>query len=86
MVVKEGGYPDQLSSHLKGLDRFRIRALVNLLRGGQLTGAQVQATLRELTIKCQIYGSGCLKRGKKEEGEHYLRLPEELKRGLSKGL
>ena len=66
LVVKEGGYPDQLSSNLKGLDLFRIKALVKLLRGGQLTDAQRQATLQELTLKCQIYGSGCLKRGKKE--------------------
>ncbi len=83
LVVKEGGYSDQLSSNLKGLDLFRIKALVKLLRGGQLTDAQLQATLQELTIKCQIYGSGCLKRGKREEGEHYLRLPEDLKHALS---
>jgi len=84
LVVKEGGYPDQLSSNVKGLDLFRIKALVKLLRGGQLTDAQLQATLRELTIKCQIYGSGCLRRGRKEEGEYYLRLPEDLKQELSK--
>ena len=82
LVVKEGGYPDQLSSNLKGLDLFRIKALVKLLRGEQLTDAQLQATLKELTIKCQIYGSGCLKRGRKEEGEYYLRLPEKLKSEL----
>ena len=79
LVVKEGGFPDQLSSGLKGLDLFRIKALVKLLRGGQLTNAQFQATLQELTLKCQIYGSGCLKRGKKQEGEFYLKLPEDLK-------
>ena len=83
LVVKEGGYPDQLSSNLKGLDLFRIKALVKLLRGGQLTDVQQQATFQELTIKCHIYGNGCLKRGKKEEGEHYLRLPGELKHTLS---
>lgn len=83
LVVKEGGFPDQLSSNLKGLDLFRIKALVKLLRGGQLTDVQLQATLQELTIKCEIYGSGCLKRGKKEEGEYYLRLPEDLKHVLS---
>jgi glycosyltransferase involved in cell wall biosynthesis len=83
LVVKEGGYPDQLSANLKGLDLFRIKALVKLLRGGQLTGAQLQATLQELTIKCQIYGSGCLRRGRKEEGEYYLRLPEDLNHEFS---
>jgi glycosyltransferase involved in cell wall biosynthesis len=83
LVVKEGGYPDQLSSNLTGLDLFRIKALVKLLRGGQLDDGQLQATLQELSIKCQIYGSGCLKRGREEEGEYYLRLPEDLKHALS---
>lgn len=82
LVVKEGGYPDQLSSKVKGLDQFRIKALIKLLSGGQLTDAQRQATLEELTIKCEIYGSGCLKRGRKEEGEYYLQLPEHLNREL----
>ncbi|MGD8227000.1 MAG: hypothetical protein PVI20_04425, partial [Desulfobacteraceae bacterium] len=67
---------------VKGLDRFRIKALVKLLRGRKLNDAQLQATLHELTTKCQIYGSGCLKRGRKEEGEYYLKLPEHLKREL----
>jgi len=82
LVIKEGGYPDQLSSNLQGLDLFRIKALVKLLLGEQLTDAQLHATLNELTIKCQIYGSGCLKRGRKEEGQYYLTLPEDLKREL----
>ena len=86
LVVKEGGFPDQLSSGLKGLDLFRIKALVKLLRGGQLTNAQFQATLQELTLKCQIYGSGCLKRGKKQEGEFYLKLPEDLKHEFAESL
>jgi glycosyltransferase involved in cell wall biosynthesis len=86
LVVKEGGYPDQLSANLKGLDLFRIKALVKLLRGGQLNDAQLQAALQELTIKCQIYGSGCLRRGRKEEGEYYLRLPEDLNHEFSESL
>jgi glycosyltransferase involved in cell wall biosynthesis len=83
LVVKEGGYPDQLSSGVKGLDQFRIKALIGLLRGGQLNDAQLQATLQELASKCQIYGRGCLKRGRKEEGEYYLQLPEKLRGALS---
>jgi len=31
-------------------------------------------TLNELLKKCRIYGNGCLKRGKSEEGEYYLQL------------
>lgn len=84
LVVKEGGDTDQLSSRLKGLDLFRIKALVNLIRSGQLNSEQLQASFHELSKKCQIYGNGCLKRGKIEEGQHYLLLPEHLKVELSR--
>lgn len=82
LVVKEGGEPDQLSSKLQGLDRFRIKALLKLMKGGQLSDAQLKATLQELSIKCTIYGNGCLKRGRTKEGEYYLRLPEKLRSEL----
>jgi len=78
LVIKEGGDPDQLSSLHKGMDRFRIRALVKLIESGRLTERQLKATLKELEVKCRIYGNGCLKRGKEEEGRRYLRLPEAL--------
>lgn len=78
MLVKEGGHPDQLSSMLKGMDRFRIKAMVKLLQGGCLDKDQIRAVHNELEKKCRIYGNGCIKRGKKEEGEFFLRLPEKL--------
>jgi len=84
LVVKEGGDPDQLSSSLKGMDRFRIKAMMKLLESGRLNGRQVRAVLRELATKCRIYGEGCLKRGKEKEGRYYLKLPESLKTGLLK--
>ena len=80
LVVKEGGRDDQLSAALKGLDRFRIRALVKLIGSGRLNEDQRQKTLKELTVKCRIYGNGCLKRGKRDEGTFYLQLPETLKK------
>ncbi len=81
LVIKEGGHTDQLSSLHKGMDRFRIKALVNLIKSGALNKRQLNATLEELFLKCQIYGKGCLKRAKKEEGEYYLQLPDKLKDG-----
>ena len=84
LVVKEGGDTDQLSSHLKGLDRFRIKALIKLIKARQLSEKQLEATLHELSKKCRIHGNGCLKRGRIEEGEYYLQLPENLKGELSK--
>lgn len=80
LVMKEGGAPDQLSSSLKGMDKFRIKSMVKLLEEGELTEKQVVAVIKELEIKCRIYGEGCLKRGKTDERNYYLTLPEEMRR------
>jgi len=78
LVVKEGGHPDQLSSRYKGMDRFRIKALVNLVESGILNDKQLMAAIAELSLKCRIYGTGCIKRGRRDEGDFYLQLPETL--------
>jgi glycosyltransferase involved in cell wall biosynthesis len=83
LAVREGGDPDQLSSRHKGMDRFRIKAMVKLIRSGRLDEDQCQAVLQELAIKCRIYGNGCIKRGKDEEGEFYLQLLEKVKQEIS---
>jgi glycosyltransferase involved in cell wall biosynthesis len=82
LMVKEGGASDQLSRSLKGMDRFRIRSLVRLIEGGQLNGKQAEAALNELTLKSEVYGKGCLKRGKKKEAGYYLLLPSRLRESL----
>jgi glycosyltransferase involved in cell wall biosynthesis len=78
LVVKEGGHGDQLSSQIKGLDQFRIKALLKLMHEGQLNAQQLQVTRQALSEKCRIYGTGCLKRGRINEGEYYLKLPRDL--------
>ncbi|MCG6879401.1 MAG: glycosyltransferase [Deltaproteobacteria bacterium] len=78
LVIKEGGHPDQLSGRYKGMDRFRIKALVKLLRTGPLNALQKKAVLEQLSRKCHIYGTGCLKRGKKNEASYYLELPSKF--------
>jgi glycosyltransferase involved in cell wall biosynthesis len=78
LVVKEGGSPDQLSTNFKGMDRYRIRAMLKLIESGQLNERQLPLVMKELAEKCAIYGKGCLKRGKRQEGEYYLRLPERM--------
>ena len=78
LVIKEGGHKDQLSSRHKGMDKFRIKALLKLIKSGQLNHRQLASALKELCLKCRIYGNGCLKRGKTEEGEYFLNLPETL--------
>jgi glycosyltransferase involved in cell wall biosynthesis len=75
LIVKEGGHPDQLSARFKGMDRFRIKSMVKLLQESPLSESQKKATLKELSQKCRIYGTGCLKRGKKAEAAYYRELP-----------
>lgn len=76
LIVKRGGHDDQLSRSCEGIDRFRIKALQKILKGGVLSDGQYRAALKTLEEKCRIYGTGCLKRGRIKEGEEYLKLPE----------
>jgi glycosyltransferase involved in cell wall biosynthesis len=78
LVIKEGGAPDQLSRSVEGMDRYRIRAIARLITSGCLNRRQTEAALKELHFKCRVYGNGCLRRGKKEEGKYYLSLPDSL--------
>ena len=80
LIIKEGGAPDQLSRSIEGMDRYRIRAIARLIKSGCLSERQTQAALKELRLKCRVYGNGCLRRGKKEEGEYYLNLPALLEK------
>ncbi len=82
LIIKRGGHTDQLSRKFAGLDRFRIKALVKILESGTLSPRQYDASLRELRRKCQIFGNGCMKRGRIEEGEKYLKLVEEHERRI----
>jgi len=79
LTIKEGGAPDQLSQSVEAMDRYRIKAIVGLVESGRLSETQTEAALEELRFKCRVYGNGCLKRGKKEEGRYYLGLPDRLK-------
>ena len=78
LVVKTGGHLDQLSARYKGMDRFRIKAMTKILAGERLTHGQRKATLKELAFKCRIYGEGCLRRNRMEEGAYYLGLASKL--------
>jgi glycosyltransferase involved in cell wall biosynthesis len=80
LVIKEGGRPDQLSASVKGMDRFRIGVMTKLLSNNMLSEDQVRAVHTELDIKCRIYGEGCIKRGRAEEGNFYLQLPENIRK------
>ena len=79
LIVKRGGHADQLSQKVGGQDCFRIRALLKVLKGNGLSSRQRELAWKELKKKCEIYGRGCLKRGKREEGEGILALAEKYK-------
>ncbi|WPD22160.1 MAG: glycosyltransferase family A protein [Candidatus Electrothrix scaldis] len=86
LTLKDGGRPDQLSAiHRLGMDTWRIRSLCQLLKNGQLTTEQHEHTFQELERKCRIYGKGCIKHGREEEGEEYLGLPDQFRSELFGG-
>ena len=77
LTLKDGGRADQVSTIFRvGMDKFRIRAIMKILTSGRLTVEQTGIALKELEYKCRIYGTGCLKHGKVEEGKYYLNLPK----------
>jgi len=77
LTVKNGGRADQLSVRYRmGMDRFRIRSLVKLLEERNLDRHQYSLARKELERKCRIYGNGCLKHGREDEGLACLRIPQ----------
>lgn len=70
-TVKHGGHDDQLSQD-HSLDRYRIDAIEKLLDSQVLSTQQRREAVKVMKQKCRIYGNGCIKRGKTEEGRRYL--------------
>lgn len=79
LIVKHGGHPDQLSA-MPELDKYRIRALVNILRSDRLSQSQHKAALATLAAKCRVYAGGCRRRGRIDEADYYERLPASIDR------
>ncbi len=75
LIVKRGGHADQLSG-APGLDKYRIRALRNIIESGRLSTGQRQAAVNTLRGKCAIYANGCLKRGRVDEAATYTALAD----------
>ncbi len=77
LICKDGGREDQLSFQYRvGMDVYRIEALLDLLKTGLLSTEQQSLTVKELVRKCTLYGTGCLKHGRRQEGNYYLGLPK----------
>ena len=71
LVIKHGGHKGQLSHTVAAIDRFRIRAIEKILGNPDLLSAYRKAAVAQLVRKCRIMASGCEKRGKIEEAQHY---------------
>jgi glycosyltransferase involved in cell wall biosynthesis len=76
LIIKRGGHQDQQSRTVKALDRYRIQALCTVMESGVLSEGQYERACEELARKCSVYASGCIKRGRKQEGAYYMQLPE----------
>ena len=74
LTVKRAGHEGQLSEKYGHIEVFRIQGLKSLVDSEYFEGWQAQAASRELGRKCRVYGRGCLKRKKPEEGQAYLDL------------
>lgn len=80
LTCKQGGREDQVSFQYRvGMDRFRITALEKCLQSDSFSVEQRLLLAGELVRKCMIYGKGCLKHGRAEEGHQYLSLAERWK-------
>lgn len=80
LTIKEGGREDQVSfQHRVGMDKYRIYAIQKLLDQNVLNNEQHIMALQILQKKCKVYGSGCIKHGRIEEGRHYQNIPEKYK-------
>jgi glycosyltransferase involved in cell wall biosynthesis len=74
LLTRYGGHGDQLSSMIMGLDRFRIRSILDCIKGNMLSDDQCKYALAVLIKKALIVANGYKKRGKQDEYEHYLRI------------
>lgn len=73
LTVKEGGREDQVSFQYRiGMDKLRIAAIEKVLECGTLDENQKNLALKELKKKTTIYGKGCVRHGRSEEGQRYL--------------
>ncbi len=77
LTVKEGGRDDQVSFQYRvGMDKLRIMSIKELLDTKILSREQANQACQELRRKSIVYGRGCEKHGRAEEGKVYLDLAD----------
>lgn len=77
LVVKRGGHSDQLSANW-GLDQFRVRALLKLLKQEKLNERRLKLIENKIIEKSFILEQGFRKRGKEKEADYYTCIIHEL--------
>jgi glycosyltransferase involved in cell wall biosynthesis len=74
LIFKTGGRQDQLSAS-PSLDKYRIAAILKILKSNILLDGQQRDAVAVLKNKCRIYATGCRKRGRMDEAECYEQIP-----------
>jgi len=77
-VTRYGGHADQRSREFPAMDRFRIRAMLKLLRSGGLKEEQRAALIKILASKTRIFLLGAQKRGRHQEAGRLAEMLEAL--------
>jgi glycosyltransferase involved in cell wall biosynthesis len=82
LTVKHGGHADQLSRLHWGMDRFRIYAIVKLLKehGSGLREEYRERAVAEALGKCAVLRAGAVKRGRTEFAGDLERVMDGLER------
>ncbi len=78
LVIKHGGHPDQLSRKYIAMDRFRVRAILKILRFARLSAKDRKAAVTELTEKCRILEQGYAKHGFEGKSARFRRIRENV--------
>lgn len=71
LLRKYGGHEDQLSRKYWGMDRYRVEAIVNRLKSGELNEEQTSAARLMLSTKISILLKGFRKREKAQKIQEY---------------
>ncbi len=77
LLNKYGGHEDQLSKLYWGMDRFRVKALANLLASSMLDNTQRKLAISTLREKAEVVKNGALKREKLDVVRYYCQLIKE---------
>jgi len=80
LVEKRGGHPDQLSTRVPALDRYRVVALLQILERGGLGGSPSAIVRAGLAKKAKIVSSGAAKRSAAYRERFYRSLADGLGR------